>query len=193
MVFSQEQLQFEVQSSVSARARNDAKANQRTGQLYLQFGVPAIAPPPRQGMLMAMGAIQEVLSLPVQRLSPMPNMPAPVLGLMNRGNRIFWLVDLGLLLGISRLEPNIQQHHVLVLRSGAFALGLAVADVQSMTWKANEDLQPALSLANARFSPYVSHTTAIDGANEAVAWVLKEQSILESPILDSMGISSVPI
>ena len=184
-------LQSESQKVVHPRAQRDAKAG--PGQLYLRVKVPAMASPvfeegivpdSSQSLLLPTDSIQEVLSLPVQRLSPMPAMPAPVLGLMNRGNRIFWLVDLALLIGLSRLEPNRSQYNVLILRSGTSALGLAVSEVQPMTWIADEQLQSDFTLPNLQLKSFVSHGVS---QGETSFWVLKEQSLLQSPLLHRLG------
>lgn len=174
-------VQFEAPQSARSKAQADAKAG--PGRLYLRAQVPA-ASGSKQSLLLPTDCIQEVLSLPVQRLSPMPAMPAPVLGLMNRGNRIFWLVDLALLMGLSRLEPNCPQHNVLILRAGTSALGLAVSEVQPMTWVADEQLQSDVVLPNVQLRSLVSH-----GVNqgETSFWLLKEQGILRSPLLHPLG------
>lgn len=186
-------LPFKGKAVGQSRGQGDAKVG--PGKLYLRLKVPAIAPQDAPGMpsglsqslLLSMDSVQEVLTLPVQRLSPMPAMPAPVLGLMNRGNRIFWLVDLALLMGLSRLEPNRQQHNVLILRAGASALGLAVSEVQPMIWIADEQLQSDVVLPNGQLKAFVSH-----GVNQAETsfWLLKEQSILQSPLLHRLGLES---
>lgn len=178
---------------LSSHSRVNDKAG--PGQLYLRMRVPGIAPQASektapaayQSLLISMEAVQEVLSLPVQRLSPMPGMPAPVLGLMNRGNRIFWLVDLALMLGLAPLESNLQQHNVLILRVGTFALGLAVSELQPMIWLADEQLQSDVSLLNPQLRPFVSHVVKRD---ETSFWLLREQSILQSPLLSPLGLKS---
>lgn len=190
---SSQLLPFEAKASGRSRAQNDAKVG--PGQLYLRVKVPAIAtkasagiaPNSSQSLLLAMDCVQEVLSLSVQRLSPMPAMPAPVLGLMNRGNRIFWLVDLALLMGLSRLEPNRQQHNVLILRAGASALGLAVSEVQPMIWIADEQFQSDFALPTVQLKSFVSHGVTQD---ETSFWLLREQSILQSPLLHQLGFQS---
>lgn len=171
-------LSFGAKGPANFKTQSETKAG--PGQLYLRVKVPANLPGPSQSLLIPMGCIQEVLSLPIQRLSPMPSMPAPVLGLMNRGNRIFWLVDLSLMLGLSRLEPNRQQHNVLILRAGASALGLAVSEVKPIIWIADEQLQSDFALPNLQLKPFVSH---IISQEDESFWLLKEQPILQSPLL----------
>ena len=177
-------LQFEAGKYTRPKALRDVKNS--PGRLYLRVQVPASSGS-NQSLLLSTDAVQEVLSLPVQRLSPMPSMPASVLGLMNRGNRIFWLVDLALLMGLSRLEPNRQQHNVLILRAGALALGVAVSQVQPMTWIADEQLQSDIPLPNSQLRSFVSHGVNQD---ETSFWLLKEQSILQSPLLHQLGLES---
>ena len=43
-------------------------------------------------VLIPMVYVQEVMALPAHRLSALPNLPSPVLGLMNRRSQVLWLV-----------------------------------------------------------------------------------------------------
>ncbi|NJN29470.1 MAG: hypothetical protein HC824_02625 [Synechococcales cyanobacterium RM1_1_8] len=158
----------------------------KEGQLHLRFQLPAIPGQPPLDVLMSMGLIQEVLSLSVQRLSPMPNMLSAFLGLMNRGNRIFWLVDLGALLGVSRLAPNASEHSVVIVRAGSAALGLAVAQVQNMMWVTETQLQPASNIPHELAAPYISQVCAWDDQS---CWVLDAQRILQSPLFEHLKLA----
>lgn len=190
-------------SPLSRKERISAKS----GQLYLRFQLPVPERHQPLSAVMLMGCIQEVLSLPVQRLSPIPNMPVGILGLMNRGNRIFWLVDLGQLLGVSGLEPRVQQHSVMILRSGSAAIGLAVQRVETMQWLGEEQLQPfepsTFELSPLQTSqpqessipnlmpdlmpsliPFVRGTAVSETQTDLV---LDAQAILQAPILKTLG------
>lgn len=175
------------QSLPSLSDRSKSRSGTKSGELYLRFQLPASEQQQSNPALMHMGNIQEVLSLSVQRLSPMPNMPSCVLGLMNRGNRIFWLVDLGQLLGVSRLEPSAQQHSVIILRSGSAALGLAVNQVESMQWLGEEETQAAPPSLPTALAPFVAgrSTSEVDGSS---ALMLDGTAILQAPVLRSLGL-----
>ncbi len=171
--------------SLSDRSKN--RSGTKSGERYLQFQLPASESQPSAPALIQMSDIQEVLSLSVQRLSPMPNMPSCVLGLMNRGNRIFWLVDLAQLLGISRLEPSTQQHSVIILRSGSAALGLAVNQVESMQWLGEEETQSAPPSLPSPLTSFVAGSRTTE-AGEPSPLILDGVAILQAPVLRSLGL-----
>lgn len=154
------------------------RANQQLGQPFLRFSVAA-----QHAALMSMRQVQEVLMLPAQRLTAMPNMPGCLLGLMNRGNRIFWLVDLGQLLGVGRLDPTNNQYMVAIIQTEQTLLGLAVEKVHNMMWLDPDRIQPVPNYLTPHFANYVEGCLLQD---RQVTWVLDIPSLLQSPVLDSL-------
>jgi len=76
---------------------------------------------------------QEVLVVPQQRLTVMPNMPAAVVGLLNHRSRIFWVLDLPQLCGLAPLDPRSLEYHLAILRIDDKSVGLAVRQVVGVT------------------------------------------------------------
>lgn len=66
--------------------------------------------------LFSMSQVQEVIVLPAQHITPMPNMPSCVLGLSTRRSRVMWLVDLAHMLLSTPLPSNIRNYNVVVIR-----------------------------------------------------------------------------
>lgn len=91
--------------------------------LQLTQQVPAILP---------MEYAQEALVIPADTLTPIPNMPARVLGLLNRRSRVFWVVDLSQVLGLTAHSTNVQQYNVVLVRMEQRPLGLVVPAVQGV-------------------------------------------------------------
>lgn len=87
---------------------------------------------------------QEVLVIPQQRLTVMPNMPAAVMGLLNHRSRIFWVLDLPQLFGLTPLDPRSPDYHLAILRVNDKSIGLAVKEVQGVTRFSTETIQSAL-------------------------------------------------
>jgi positive phototaxis protein PixI len=75
--------------------------------------------------LIDMQYAQEVLVMPAERLTMMPNMPNYVLGLVNHRNRVFWVIDLAQMLGLNPLYTGVTEYDLTILRVGDFWLGLA--------------------------------------------------------------------
>jgi twitching motility protein PilI len=66
--------------------------------------------------LFSMSQVQEVIVLPAQQITPMPNMPPCVLGLSTRRSRVMWLVDLAHMLLSTPLPSNIRNYNVVIIR-----------------------------------------------------------------------------
>lgn len=99
-------------------------------------------------ILLLIQNLNEVLTIPIDQVIPMPHMAAWVMGIYNRRGEILWMVDLGHLCGF---EPwyqrpiGAQTHNVVVLEnidpsnqagSSPSLLGLVVSHV--------EDIEPCL-------------------------------------------------
>jgi positive phototaxis protein PixI len=125
--------------------------------------------------------VQEVLTLPAARLTAMPNMPACVLGLMNRRAQVMWLVDLPHLLGNAPLETNVQQYSILVVRLGSESLGLAVARIEGTVGLPAELMAPPPTYCQPSLRAYVNGCVIQDAET---LWLLDSERLLQSPALN---------
>ncbi|MEM6253109.1 MAG: chemotaxis protein CheW [Cyanobacteria bacterium P01_D01_bin.156] len=66
--------------------------------------------------LFSMSQVQEVIVVPSQQITPMPNMPPCVLGLSTRRSRVMWLVDLAHMLLSTPLPANTRTYNVVIIR-----------------------------------------------------------------------------
>ncbi|NEO97137.1 MAG: chemotaxis protein CheW [Symploca sp. SIO2E9] len=64
----------------------------------------------------SMEQVQEVVVVPADQMTIMPNMPDCMLGLMTRRNRVMWAVDLAQLLLSQPLPVNLRQYKVIIIR-----------------------------------------------------------------------------
>lgn len=137
-------------TNTSALTLQPKRSQKLLGDAHLKFQLA-------QGFqaAMSMKQVQEVLSLPVQRLTPMPNMPACVLGLMNRRSHVMWVLDLARLLGVPQGETNIRQYNLIIVRDGSIALGLAVQQVEGIAWFPADDIQTPPSHLTANLLTYL--------------------------------------
>ena len=132
-------------------------------------------------VLLPMASVREVLTLPVQRVSAMPNMPACVLGLMNRRSRIFWAIDLAYLLGLSPLESHTQQYTVATTHVDGEQMGLVVRSVDGVQRFPQEALQSPLGgVVGEQWVPYVRGCILQE---RDILLVLEPEAILRSPLL----------
>ena len=126
------------------------RSTRSAGDPYLKFQLGRQTP-----AVFSMRHVQEALILPTRRLTPMPNMPAPILGLTNRRSRISWVVDLPQLLGLSALDSNTQQHTLILVQVGVVSISFAVQQVEGITRLQSEDIQPPQGQVISSLLPYL--------------------------------------
>ncbi|MBD2022066.1 purine-binding chemotaxis protein CheW [Leptolyngbya sp. FACHB-36] len=147
----------------------------QVGDAFLKFElgshIPAVLP---------MRQVQEVVSLPMHRLTSMPNMPACVLGLMNRRSRVLWVIDLARVLGIGFMDASVRECNVMIARTGTTALGIAVPHVEGMAWLPPTDIQPPPGHVASGLVPYLRGCVL---RSQEILLVLDAEAILHSSML----------
>ncbi|MBW4651772.1 MAG: chemotaxis protein CheW [Kaiparowitsia implicata GSE-PSE-MK54-09C] len=107
------------------------------GELHLRFYTTS-------GDEFALSAtgIREVLSVPPDRITPIPNVSPLLLGTLNVRGRVVWVADLGQFLGDANLlstdRPEIS---VVAVEDQDTMLGLAVDRIYGMDWLDIEEIQ----------------------------------------------------
>ena len=145
------------------------------GQPYLQLQLE-----PQIYGVVPMNNAQEVFTLPARRITPMPNMPDCILGLLNQRSRVFWTIDLPQLLGMQPIDRNLQQYHLTIMRFGNIPLGTIVQQIKGVIRLTPEEIQPAEGHVASQLIPYLQGCCR--QANHTLL-VLNTQAIINSPIL----------
>lgn len=128
----------------------------------------------------AMPQVQEVYTLPAHRLTPMPNLPACILGLMHHRSDVVWVVDLATILGLGGLGVNYQHYNLVMVRSGELVLALAIQSILGFCWLTPEAIYPIHGQVSAALQPYL-HGYAM--REQEVLLVLNAEAILHSTAL----------
>ncbi len=76
---------------------------------------------------------QEVVVVAAQQLTVIPNKPRSIMGLLNHRSRIFWVLDLPQIFGLTPLDPRAPEYHIAILRVGSLHVGVAVKAIQGVT------------------------------------------------------------
>ncbi|HEY9619491.1 MAG TPA: chemotaxis protein CheW [Crinalium sp.] len=163
--------------NTSALTQFSRKSQRTLGDAYLKFQLCANAP-----AVISMRHAQEALTLSARQLTPMPNMPSCMLGLMNRRSRVLWVVDLAQLLGLSMLGGGIQQYNLIIVQVGSVPLGLAVQQVEGITWLEASSIQSPLRHVDPTVIPYLSGCVL---QQQEIVLVLDATAVLNSPIFQS--------
>jgi positive phototaxis protein PixI len=149
------------------------------GDAYLKFRLN-----PQTAAVISMRSVQEAIVLPARRLTPMPNVPAAMMGLMNRRSRVIWVVDLAQLLEISVLDPNVQQYQLMLIQVGAVPLGLAVQQVEGMVRFQADEIQSPIGQVSAALVPYLRGCALQQQEQKPeIVLVLDAEAIVQAPLL----------
>lgn len=145
------------------------------GLPYLQLQLE-----PQTSAVLPMKHAQEVFTLPSRRITPIPNMPDCILGLLNQRSRVFWTIDLPQLLGMQPIDRNLQQYQLAIMRFGKTPLGTIVHQVKGVIRLTPEEIQPAQGHVTANLLPYVEGCCL--QPNQTLL-VLNAEAIINSAVL----------
>ncbi len=121
--------------------------------------------------------VQEVMTLPADHLSPIPNMAIGILGLMNRRSRVLWVLDLAQVLGMTHLNANRSHYPVAIVRVGAIALGFAVHHIGSITTLSADAIGPVPDTIPDSLQSCLIGCTQLEGT-----WILNPAAIVQAAV-----------
>jgi positive phototaxis protein PixI len=153
-----------------------ATSAKSVGETYLEFQIGT-----NTAVALSMAYAQEVLTVRSQQVTPMPLMPACILGLINRRSRVSWVVDLSMMLGFSPIDTNAQQYTILQIQAEGVPLSLAVQQVNGVIRLANERIQSPLGeeAPTPELAPYLKgYLPHLEG----VLTVLDAEALVRSPL-----------
>lgn len=145
----------------------------KLGDAYLRIQLEQQTP-----AILSMEYTQEVLVVPRDRIAPIPNMPKCVLGLVNRHNKVLWVVDLAQILNLQPLD-TVQQYHMVIVRVGKIPLGLVVQEVKAVMRFTADCIQSQTGLVTPSLAPYLEGCVL---QQKEVLLVLNAKAIVHSPI-----------
>lgn len=137
-------------TSALARLTPSNTNNKNIGDAYLKFQFGQQTP-----AILSMSRAQEVVVLPVGRLTPMPNMPPYVMGLLNRRSKVLWVIDLAQMLGLPGVLTNVQHYNLVIINNGSVSLGLIVQAVEGVVRLTPDCIQSPLGNVSSGLVPYL--------------------------------------
>lgn len=147
----------------------------REGELHLRFYVASN----QEFALPAIG-IREVISAPLDRITPIPNASPLILGTLNLRGRVIWVADLGQFLGEpTTLNTERSEIPVIAVEEQDMILGLAVDQIVGMEWL---DIAKVQMLGNApeNITPFLKGEWVLDDQNHQHLRLLDQKAILHS-------------
>ena len=84
----------------------------RTGELFLRFQLGQ-----NVNAAISLERIVETMRLPAPRITPMPNMSACTLGLLENQGKVFWAVDLARALGMTQGATRAREYEIIIIKA----------------------------------------------------------------------------
>jgi positive phototaxis protein PixI len=125
--------------------------DKRAGEVYLHIQLDE-----ETEAALPMKAIQEVVVAPMERITPLPNMPAYVIGLLNQRSRICWSIDLPQFLQLTPLSSDRPELSLVILHQDRHMLGLAFQQIFGTIRLAAEAIQSPIGAVSPGIAPYLS-------------------------------------
>jgi len=150
--------------------------SRKQGDVYLRFRLNT-----QTGAVLSVKHTQEAIVQPVELITPMPNMPSCILGLMNWRSHVIWAIDLPKMLNLESLD-NRQQYNIIIIRSDALVLGLVVQEIKGTIKFMINDIRSPLGQVNSSLVPYLCGCFIQE---EEILLVLDAKNIVHSSIFQS--------
>ncbi|MEO1402014.1 MAG: chemotaxis protein CheW [Cyanobacteria bacterium J06635_1] len=148
---------------------------QLVGEAFLKFQLA-----PQVPAMFPARTVQEATVVPTPRITAMPNMPACMLGLINRRSQVLWVANLVRLLGLPIPERGSQQYSLITIQAGNMPLALKVETIDGIIHIPPETIQPPPSHANPVVLPYLKGSAIYQ--DESIL-ILDAEAILQSSAL----------
>ena len=125
---------------------------------------------------------QEVLTIKASHIIPVPNKPSCILGILSRRRRVYWAIDLAMLLGLQPLDQNIRLYEVILISAQELSLALVVPKIWGVVDIHSNHLEQNINSVPAILRPYFK---GYINEKEEISYLLKAESIMRSTILHS--------
>ena len=127
------------------------QSQKKSGDSYLKLQLDR-----QTSAILPMKHAQEVVVLPVERVTPIPNMPVCVLGLLNQRSKVFWVIDLPQLLDLQAINIEAQQYNIIIVRVGNIPLGLVIQEVKGVEKIEKDLIQSPIGNVPSGLIPYLN-------------------------------------
>lgn len=126
---------------------------------------------------------QEAIVVPSRRITPMANMPACVIGLLNQRSKILWVVDLPQMLGLQPTERKLQNYNVAIIKVGQLPLALVVAQIKGVIRFSIDAIQSPIGKTSEGLTPYLRGLAMQD---KEILLVLEPEAVVTAPVLQKL-------
>jgi positive phototaxis protein PixI len=133
--------------------------------------------------------VHEVLSIKAQNVVPVPNMPSSIFGLMSRRDRIYWVVDLAMMMGLQPLSNESDEYEIMILNVRNLLLAVAVPKVKGMITVSSSLVSTSIQSCPITLKSYAKGCMTLEQEESIglpkVVYLLNAAAIARSGILHS--------
>ncbi|MUL37427.1 chemotaxis protein CheW [Gloeocapsopsis dulcis] len=163
-------------SSISEQSSTQLQELERPeGELHLRFYLTF-----GQELAFSAMAIREVLSVPPDRITPIPNTSPLLLGTLNLRGRVLWVADLGQFLGETfAVNTDRAEIPIIAVEDQETIVGLAVEQIVGMEWLDVEAIQQSTATTDS-ITPYLRGEWLLGDRTHQYLRLLDQKAILRS-------------
>ncbi len=169
-------LNLDFLTSDDAPTSAEVDIGSREGELCLRFDVPS-----GNEFALAASGVREVMSVYVDRITPIPNASPFFLGTYNWRGQVIWVADLGQFLGDKVLvNTDISEISILIVEEQELVMGFAIHTVANTEWlNVNQNLAAEREIP-AEMKAFVKGVYATSGSDTQELRLLDQVAILRS-------------
>jgi purine-binding chemotaxis protein CheW len=169
-------LNLDFLTSDDAPTTTEVDIGSREGELCLRFDVPS-----GNEFALAASGVREVMSVYLDRITPIPNASPFFLGTYNWRGQVIWVADLGQFLGDQVLvNTDTSEISILIVEEQELVMGFAVHTVANTEWlNVNQNLAAEREIP-AAMKAFVKGVYATSGSDTPELRLLDQVAILRS-------------
>jgi positive phototaxis protein PixI len=144
--------------NVAEIIQQGVEEQKKLGTAYLRMQIA-----PNATAAIAMQAARAALVVNVDRLTPVPNMPSHVIGLLAHRSRVLWTIDLARILGFPPVDLRRSKVSVVLLEIDRQLVAFAVPEIAGVLRFMPEEIISPLANFSAELVPYLQGWLPYEG------------------------------
>jgi positive phototaxis protein PixI len=145
-------------TNVLEAIQQGVEEQKKLGAAYLRLRIGATAT-----AAVSMQAARAVLVVNVDRLTPLPNMPSYVIGLLAHRSRVLWALDLAKILGYPPVDLRRSKVNIVLLEIDRQMVAFAVPEISGVLRFMPEEIISPLANFSSELVPYLQGWLPYEG------------------------------
>jgi positive phototaxis protein PixI len=145
-------------TNVLEKIQQGVEEQKKLGAAYLRLQIA-----PNAVAAVAMQAARAALVVNVDRLTPLPNMPSYVIGLLAHRSRVLWALDLAKILGYPPVDLRRSKVNIVLLEIDRQVVAFAVPEISGVLRFMPEEIISPLANFSSELVPYLQGWLPYEG------------------------------